>query len=166
MSEREIDGDSDEQPSIDDEEMADFGAVAEEIEASADGDVDGQDDVDGDGADPALEENDDRLSPDDVGDRLSVGDIYCNALGMGAAVSRVRLGSADEDQRRELVEEYGDMARQLQIDEYLDQWLEEHGGMDEIGPGQALVLSTLIFGGAVMMDDPDMIENIGAEVDG
>jgi len=148
-----------EQPEIDDEEMADFAAVADEIEDEASAD-------DGDQEEGEAEESDDTddLSLDDAGDRVSVGDVYCNALGMGAAVSRARFGSADPTDRGDLVDEYGDMARELQIDEYVDQWLAENGGMDELTPGQAILMSTLLFGGMVVMDDPEIVDNAVAEV--
>ena len=97
-------------------------------------------------------------------DRVTPGDIYCNALGMGAAVARASYGSADEDERSDLVEEYGDVARDLDIDVYVDQWLEEQGGIDELSPGQAILLSTVMFGGMVAMDDPSMVEGLAGEV--
>jgi len=144
-----------EQPEIDDEEMADFSAVAEEIEAEAGADAGDQDESD---------DQDGSADVDDRGDRVSAGDVYCNALGMSAAVARASYGSADPDDRSELVEEYGDMARDLQIDEYVDDWLEEQGGIDELSPGQAILLSTVMFGGMVAMDDPDMVEGLASEV--
>jgi len=157
-----------EQPEIEDEEMADFGAVADEIEEAAGASATDDEDADGDDStDSAAAEGDDGepdLSMDDNGeDRITPGDIYCNALGMSAAVARASYGSADPDDRSDLVEEYGEMARDLQIDEYVDQWLEEHGGMDELSPGQAILLSTVMFGGMVAMDDPEILDNVAAQ---
>jgi len=150
------------QPEIDDEEMADFRSVADEVEAAA-----------GAGSDDDQENDDDESDQDDTSEetstsssegRVSAGDVYCNALGMGAAVARASYGSADEDDRSDLVDEYGDMARDLQIDEYVDQWLDEQGGIDELTPGQAILLSTVMFGGMVAMDDPEMIDGLAGEV--
>jgi hypothetical protein len=62
------------------------------------------------------------------------------------------------------MEEYGDLARDLQIDEYVDQWMQEQGGMDELTPGQAIIVSTMLFGGMVAMEDPEMMENVAGEV--
>jgi len=147
----------DEQPEIDDDEMADFGAVADEIEDAAGADPDETDDDQEDSDD----EDEPSLSMDATADdRVTPGDIYCNALGMGAAVARASYGTADPDERSDLVDEYGDMARDLEIDTYVDQWLEEHGGIDELGPGQAILLSTVMFGGMVAMDDPEMVETV------
>jgi len=147
----------DDQPPIEDGEMADWGEVAEEIEeAEENADEDGGDD----------EQDDDE--PDEQGaevpNGVSLGDVYCNALGMGAAVGRSRYGSADADERDDLMDEYGDLARQLQIDEYVDEWMAENGGMDSLSPGQAILLSTFIFAGAVGMDDPEMVDGIVEEV--
>lgn len=149
----------DEQPEIEDDEMADFSAVADEIEDAAGADVDDDEDGDSDDQEDSADEPD--MSMDaTAGDRVTPGDIYCNALGMGAAVARASYGSADADDRSDLVDEYGDMARDLEIDTYVDQWLEEQGGIDELTPGQAILLSTVMFGGMVAMDDPEMLENV------
>lgn len=156
----------DEQPDLEDEEMADFSQVADEIEeqagASADDGDDEETDEQADDTDESADEPEMDLSAPSEAD-ISIGDVYCNGLGMMAAVGRSRYGDTSKD-RSALVDEYGDLARDLQIDEYLDQWMAEHGGMDELGPGQALVVSTLLFGGMVMMDDPTMAENIAGEV--
>jgi hypothetical protein len=56
------------------------------------------------------------------------------------------------------------MARQIQLDEYLDQWVETQGGLDGLSPGEAVLLGTLMWGGMVMLDDPAMAENVLDEV--
>jgi len=156
------DVDDGDQPEIDDEEMADFGAVAEEIEAGSGAH---EEDVQEDAADVDVDGRDDLPDPEDVGGRdVSVGTVYCNGLGMSAAVARARWGTADEDDREQLVEEYAGMAEELQIDEYVDQWMVEHGGMDQLGPGQAMLLSTMLWASLVAMDDPEMVENAAGEV--
>lgn len=152
---KETDDDGD-QPEIDDEEMADFGAVAAEIEESSgpdDEDIQ-EGDVDDEDVEEELPDADDVGGPD-----VSVGTIYCNGLGMSAAVARARYGSAEDDDREKLVDEYASMAEELQIDEYVDQWLEEHGGVDQLSPGQAILVSTILWGSLVAMDDPEMLEN-------
>ena len=151
------------QPEIDDEEMADFSAVAEAVEATA-----------GAGSDDDQENDDDESDQDDTSEEtstssseassVSAGDVYCNALGMGAAVASASYGSADPDDQARLVDEYGDLARDLQIAEYVDQWLASQGGIDELTPGQAILLSTVMFGGMVAMDDPEMIDGLAGEV--
>lgn len=155
----------DEQPDIDEDEMVDFSAVADEVEAettpNADDDTDDEED---DQSGNSQQSSDESAGAGDEQDRISAGDVYCNALGMGAAVARASYGSADPDDRSDLVEDYGDMARDLQIDEYVDDWLEEQGGIDELSPGQAILLSTVMFGGMVAMDDPEMVDGLAQEV--
>ena len=169
VDEQDVEGtgpeDADEQPKIADEEMADFSAVADEIEAEAGAESDDESEEQAD--DSAEDSSDDQEVPAmdaTASDRVTPGDIYCNALGMGAAVVRASYGSAESDDRSDLVEEYGDMARDLQIDAYVDEWLEEQGGIDELSPGQAILISTVMFGGMVAMDDPDLVEGVAGEV--
>ena len=109
--------------------------------------------------------DDDQPEPTETSQpELSIGDIYCNGLGLMAALGRSRYGSADDDQREELADEYADMARQIDLDEYLDQYLAQRGALDELGPGQAVVVGTLMFGGMVMVDDPEMAATAVEEV--
>jgi len=154
--------DADEQPELEDEEMADISAIAEEIEEETSDDVDDdqEESDDGDDQEDASLDSPGTSSLTD-GDRTTPGDIYCNGLGMLAAVGRTQYGTADADDRSELVEEYGDIARDLEIDSYVDQLLEERGGIDELGPGQALLATTMMWGGMVAMDDPEMLEGLG-----
>jgi len=162
MSEAEdVDGDVD-QPELEDDELADFGAVAEQIEEDSSPNQEDGDDV--------QEESDDSVDemPVDAGGLdardVSIGTIYCNSLGMGAAVVRAQYGSADEEDREQLLEDYSAMAEDLQIDEYVDEWLEEHGGIDQLSPGQAILVSTMLWSSFVVMDDPTILEGLGQEV--
>jgi len=163
------DQDEGDQPEMTEEEMADFSAVADKIESEPEPGADTSENqgdetskTEGERRDdvPATE-GEDTSEPD-----LSIGDIYCNGLGMVAAVSRSRYGSADPDDREELVEEYSDMARQIELDQYLDQWFEQNRGLDSLSPGQAVVLGTMMWGAMVAVDDPEMIENVGQGVRG
>ena len=160
------DGDptDDDRPEMAEEEMAAFGEVAEQIEAG-----ENTEETDQTGEEPTEQDTDDTDEPagsevEDSGPDLSIGDIYCNGLGMVAAISRARYGSAEKEDREDLVEEYGDMARQIELDKYIDQWLQQSAGMDNLGPGQAVLLGTVMFGGMVVVDDPEMAENITQEV--
>ncbi|WP_336001444.1 hypothetical protein [Halorientalis halophila] len=154
--------DADDQPEIDDEEMADWGSVGDELD---DDTGDDQDDEQDD-ADDAQEEGADGpsgLDPD--GMQTSLGDVYCNALGMGAAISREKWGSLEGD-RSEAMEDYADLARQLELDAYVDEWLKQQGGIDQLGPGQAALLMSLMFPVLVCMDDPDLAQNAMEGFDG
>lgn len=160
--EEETDGDDD-LPEIEEEEMADFAAVAESIEDTDEGtddtDTETTEETDSDAEESEEEETD---APDELGD-ISLGTVYTNGLGMAAAVGRERYGDADTD-RDELAEEYAQMARQIEIDAYLDKWMAENSGLDHLGPGQAVLLGTLIWGGMVMIDDPEMAAGLYEEV--
>jgi len=164
VNEEEQVDDADEQPELNDDEMADISSVAAEIEDETSPD-----------SDDDQEESDDADQPDDGGldapgsindgDRTTPGDIYCNGLGMLAAVGRTQYGTADESERKELMDEYGDIARDLDIDQYVDELLAERGGIDELSPGQALMATTMMWGGMVAMDDPEMLEGLGGGQD-
>lgn len=161
MSEAE---EEDGQPDIEDDEIADFSEVAAEIDQAVAEEREDDDDGDQEATSEGKESDDVDVGMDGASSRTTVGDVYCNALGMTAAVARSSYGSADRDDRADLVEDYGDLARQLEIDQAVDDWLEEQGGMDELTPGQAIVVSTLLFAGMVAMDDPELIEGIAEEV--
>lgn len=92
----------------------------------------------------------------------SVGDLYCNALGMGATVARQQKGSGVDD-REESIDEYSDLAKQLDLDDFVNEWVEEHGAADQLTPGQGIAIGTAMFAMAVMMDDPAIAENLGQE---
>jgi len=157
----EPEDEADEQPDIDDEEMADFGAVAEDIEDEAGAGAGEDEDADEEQTD---QDDDPEMGMEPDPDRVSIGTVYCNGLGMGAAVARTSWGSAEEDEREDLMEDYRGVAEQLEIDQCVDDWLEEHGGVDELSPGQATVVLTALWAGMVAMDDPDMVGNIAGEV--
>lgn len=153
---------ADDQPDLEDDELADFSSIAEDVEASVEEDLE---DEDQEGS-PDVEDVESRADLEDVGmgeagPEVSVGTVYCNSLGMAAAIARAQYGTANSDDREELVDEYSDMAEQLQIDDYVDQWLEEHGGIDQLSPGQAILVSTMLWGSLVVMDDPAILENLG-----
>lgn len=160
------DVDEGDQPDIENDEMADFSSFAEEIEETAGAGA--EDDQEDDASDDVGDQDDSRDSASATtsssGPSVTAGDVYCNAMGMGAAVARASYGSADSSNRSDLVDQYADMARDLQIDEYVDEWLAEQGGIDELSPGQAIVVSTTMFAGLVAMDDPEMIENVAQGV--
>lgn len=89
----------------------------------------------------------------------SVGDMYCNALGMGATLARQRKGSGVED-RDAAMDEYGDLARQMDLDKFVNEWVEEHGAADELTPGQGIAIGTGMFAMTVLVEDPQIVENL------
>jgi len=154
-ADQEDDVDDQDQPAIDEDEMADMSSIAEQVEQSAGAaSEEDQEDSDGDrdvGADLDLEPS---------ADRTSIGDIYCNVLGMSAAVARDRYGSGLEGDRKDVLDEYAEIARDLEIDQAVDDLIDEHGGPDSLTPGQTVIVMTVVWGGMVVMDDPEIIEGL------
>jgi hypothetical protein len=173
----------------DDEDVQD--AVDEDVEPAGPDDPEGPDledddlvDVDDDMIEAASqattssdedddhEDASDREDNDDDGNKsptetltsgTSVGDLYCNALGMGATIARDSKGSGVDD-REEQMDEYSDLARQLELDKFVDEWVEQHGAADELTPAQGIAIGTGMFAMMVLVEDPTIAENIGQEV--
>lgn len=155
--------DAEDQPDIEDDEMAEWGAVGEEV---ADDPDDADEDTDEDTDEQASDEETDELGGMDPSSMdTSLGDIYCNGLGLGAAAMRDRYGELDEDMT-DAMDEYAALARQLDIDQYLNEYVQQQGGMSELSPGQALVLMTLLFPMVVAVDDPTLASNAMGGFDG
>ena len=153
------DSGGDEQPEMEKGEMVDVAAIAGDVEAEAGaGDQDGGDDQDSDD-DLDTPEADDSLADED---RVTPGEIYCNVLGMAGATARLSYGEADAP-RDELMDEYSELAQDIEIDRYLDQLVEERGGIDELSPEQAVVATTVLWCGMVVMDDPAVLRGIREE---
>jgi len=158
----EASSETSENPSVEQDEMADLGSVAEELEAASQK----QQNEEGSSEDSDEDDTDDEppeRSVDPSEADISLGTVYCNALGMSAAVARGRYGDLD-DERDQVADEYADMARQIDLDTYLDQWMREQGGLDTLSPGEAVLLGTLMWGGMVLIDDPAMAETAVSEV--
>ena len=77
---------------------------------------------------------------------------------MGAAVARTSWGSAEEDEREDLMEDYRGVAEQLETDQCVVDWPKEHGGVDELSPGRATIVLMSLWVGIVAMDDRDMVD--------
>ena len=84
---------------------------------------------------------------------------YILLLGMATVAAKDRHGSDVED-RQAAMDEYADMARQLDLDEYVDDYVAMHGGPDELSPGQAIVVFSVVFGASVMVEDPELSESV------
>jgi len=157
MSATETDQDDErEQPSIDEDEMADLDSIAEEVEADA-----GAGDGDEDESDQDDVEDDLNLGdPDEAG--TSIGDVYCNVLGMSAVTAKDRFGSGLEDgrDRKDALDDYAEIAKDLEIDDAVDDLIEQYGGPDELTPGQTVLVMSIVFAGMVAMEDPEIIEGI------
>lgn len=151
--------DADEQPALDEDEMADWGDVADAVEDEVEDGAD--EDEGGDESTSTSDETADEAP--DQGDAaegsVTLGTVYCNCLGLGAATVREGYGDPDGMDREEMIEEYSGLAEQMQIDEYVDEWMRVRGGMDELPPHVAALLMTVAFAGMVAVDDPDLATN-------
>jgi hypothetical protein len=157
--------DDPEGPDLEDDDLVD---VDEDMAAAVAGESADQDETnqEGDDADEQDDAGDESPSPTEtLTTGTSVGDLYCNALGMGATLARETKGEGVDD-RDESMEEYGDLARQLELDQFVDEWVEQHGAADELTPAQGIAVGTGMFAMMVLVDDPTIAENLGQEVGG
>jgi len=138
---------------LDAEDLEEIGdAVADETSDESDQE---------DGPEDALEEP----TPEDFAEGdISVGHVYCQTLGVSAAVLVDRYDDPDDD-RDKLVDEYADLARQTDLDVYMDQWFEENWGTSEMSAGQGLAVGTCLFFAMVAMNNPAVVDGIAGEVD-
>ncbi|OAQ52126.1 hypothetical protein HTG_14175 [Natrinema mahii] len=150
---RDVDRENEPEESLEEDAYADIDPEIAEQVAEADAEDDDEVDVD----DPAEEPEDTDDSPS-TGDRKTVGHVYCRALGAGAAISQDRMGSGVDD-RSAVIDEYADLAKELDLDEYMDQWYRENlSGSSELGPGQGLVAMTSLFAVMVLVEDTEMLD--------
>jgi hypothetical protein len=148
---------ADEGPDLGEDDYAD---VPEEMAAEVAAETtDEPDDADAEANADDQDDDGDDASTDTLTSGTSVGDVYCNALGMGATLARERKGAGIED-REETVDEYADMARQLELDDFVDEWVEAHGGAGELSPGQGILVGTSMFAMAVLVDDPTLADEL------
>lgn len=175
MTDDHQDDDADAQADGPDLDGDDYADVPEEMAAAVAEDTtpdDGDGDASADDGGAAAADADDADAGEgaqDPADALTsgtrVGDVYCNALGMTATLARDRRGSGVDDRERQ-VDEYADMARQLDLDDFVNEWAEAHGGADELTPGQGILLGTTMFALAVVIEDPQLADELGQGVAG
>jgi hypothetical protein len=134
--------------------------IAEQVAAAdaEDEDVDDDPDADDGGGADLEDDSDGGDAGDGSDDRKTVGHVYCRALGAGAAISQDRMGSGVDD-RSAVIDEYADLAKELDLDEYMDQWYRENlSDNSELGPGQGLVAMTSLFAVMVLVEDAEMLD--------
>ncbi|ELY67707.1 hypothetical protein [Natrinema versiforme] len=143
------------EPELEEESYAEIDPeIAEQVAAADTEEADGDDGADdagdaGDGSDGAA---------DDTPDNLSPGHIYCKALGAGATISQERMGSGVDD-RSAAIEDYAELAKDLDLDDYFDQWYAENiGGSGEVSPGQGLIAFSSLFAVMVLVEDAEMLD--------
>lgn len=149
--------DTEEPPEIDDDERADIDLddISDEIEGADEAD----DEPASDDAETATETADET---DALPDRTSIGDVYCNGLGVGASVVVARYD--DVGDRESVADEYAGLAREIGIDDWMNEWVREQGRPEELPPGQAVVVGTVMFAAAVMVSNPSVGEGLMEEL--
>lgn len=153
-------------PDLDDDDLVDVdedmvAAVAGKSDDDEDeSDVDDEQDTDRDGGDNS---GSSKSPTETLTTGTSVGDMYCSALGMAAATARDSYGSGINDREAE-IKSYADDARLIGLDDFVNEWMQEQGGIDELSPGQGIVIGTAMFAMGVMIEDPALAENIAEEV--
>lgn len=96
-------------------------------------------------------------------DAVSVGDIYCNILTMLANEMSKKHGSGDAPFETDDGELDTTLAKQLELDTYVNQVMKRRS-MGNLSPEQALLVSTAIFICAVLVTDSELMGNIMSKV--
>lgn len=160
-TEDETETSAEDAPEIADEEMAEapVDALAEDVEdaTAPETDADAEADADGD-TDPDADPTD-ADAPLSKPEGESWGDLYVGTL---TTVSN-QLIEAKGREDAEQVDE--DLARQLHLDEYMNDWMAAHGKREDMPPEQALLLSTGVFAVTVIASKTTLIEEMAEEID-
>ncbi|WP_246999415.1 hypothetical protein [Halosolutus gelatinilyticus] len=127
----------------------DLDAVKERIEEESEETTDDVDDVDQEASD------DDAL--EDIAGGKTMGDHYVNGL---CAVSNAAITKYGGDEAQGVDKE---LAHQLEIGDAMDEWISSKGVTEEIPPGQALIITTLMFLVAAIATNPAVIDALASE---
>ena len=151
----QADGD---QPDMTAEEMADLDAIAEEVEQETAPDQ-GEEEVEA-----AVEDTDATDGADSGADTLDTGgehgwgDMYVGTL---TTVSNAIIEEHGVEGAEPVEEE---LARQLHLDEYFDEWMASRGKAD-MPPEQGVLIGTTMFLVAVIGTKTDIPQQIASEAD-
>lgn len=153
LSEEEESNDSEEQPALEDDEMADLDAIAEDVAAAESENEESEDAEDDEKDEPESSEEsltDSTQSTDSTSDR-SWGKMYTKGV--------VKLDEA-------LIDEFGDESsapiteadiRDLELDEAFDEWMATKTGRPEdIPPGQWVAIGTALLVGGNLLTETDV----------
>jgi len=142
--------DSEEQPDIDPDERADMGELADladqvEEEAGADVDDDQEDDETEDGAESTASAP---APPTETG-TTDWGDLYVGTVTTGLNAVIDEYGDEDADHIDE------SLARDLHLDEYVNDWMAEQGKA-EMDPAQGMLIATAALCMTVLVSRTDL----------
>lgn len=146
--------DGDEKPEVDTESTVDLDAVDEALEAEKNDDASDQDDGD--------EEIDDAEGSEEVdfAGGGTFGDHYVNGL---CTVSNAVIEHYGDDGATGVD---GSMARDLELDKAMNEWIRSKGVTEEMPPGQALLIATLMFLVAALASNPAVVNGVLDELGG
>lgn len=127
--------------------------------------------VDLDAVDDAMEEQDDEDESadeqpeptDDLGGSLTggegqtLGDMYVKGL---CAASNGVIEKYDGEPINESV------ARDLGLDDAMNEWIQSKGGSEDLPPGQALAIGTTMFAMAVLASNPEVVNAVLEVIEG
>lgn len=147
-------------PSVDDLDEDTAAEIADSVaeESSAETDDDGDEDSEQGAKD--IEDVAEGVAEGDI----SVGHVYCRSLGLGAAALAKRYDDVGDDEMEDLVDEYAALAKQTDLDQYMDQWFEQQTGRAEMSPGQGVAVGTLLFVAMVAIQNPAIAGGLATEV--
>ena len=152
--------DVDDQPAIDDDEFADvdLDAIAEDVENEAGADSD--DDADGD---QEATESDESTDAEEAAEAASTGDSWGDMyVGTLTTLSNAAIEEHGKPGAEAIDES---LARQLHLDEYMDDWMAKHGKREDMPPEQALLLSTAMFLVVVVGTKTELPNQLLQEID-
>lgn len=143
-------------PDLDEDDMVELPDDVVEKAAEADEDdveeaVDEADDQDG--AEETAPDTTETVDQEDI----SLGHVYCKALGMGATIAKEHHGEGVDD-FEDSMDQYAVMARQCDLDTYVNQWADQHGGA-EMTPAQGILVGTAMFAMSVAASDSTLATN-------
>lgn len=155
--------DENEQPDIDDDEFADIDldAIADEVEETAgagkeDDDLEPDPDEDVDESTSDQEESGGLPNPDATGENW--GDMYVGTLTTLSNAAIEEFGKEGVEQVDE------DLARQLHLDEYFNDWMQSKGKREDMPPEQALMIATSVFLVTVIGTKTDLPSELLGEI--
>ncbi|WP_306056992.1 hypothetical protein [Natronococcus wangiae] len=143
-----------------DEEPEDLEAADDPEEEKPEIDGGATVDVDLEAIDADLEDGDDEdapssdesgATPDLMGEGDTMGDMYVKGL---CSVSNAVIEQHGGDPINESV------ARDLGLDEAMDEWIKSKGGNEDLPPGQALAIGTTMFAMAVLASNPQIANGV------
>ena len=152
----EPDTDDEDVPEIEDDEVAELSAVADEIEAAT-----------GAGAEEKEKEPDEE--PEETAEDTTQTTSRAGGVGWGEMYVRTLDTSLSTVVKRQGGDMEGTdpraMARDLGLDEAVDEWAGERD-MGEMDPGQQVLFGSLIIAGTVLVTETDFLDRVAADVAG